>query len=288
MALGRRIQAASPNLRAFARLEHAERRRLRNSAIDLREFWTRYLLGAERELGFELMTATRAYRSFMATQAKLVAAGHHALIVDVGAGTGDLALSLERLGDSENTKIVAVDFIVDALKRGRGRLAGSGSAPRASHASVACRLGQPAALIPLADASADAVVASLLLSYVEDPALVLAEIRRVLRSRGRLIASTMRRDADISRIYREGVAELPPDRIREHFGPRTQAQIDLYQRGLLNNAATLLRLEEDGVFRFWDEDEFISLLREAGFSVLEVVHAFGEPPQALVVHAQVA
>jgi SAM-dependent methyltransferase len=62
--------------------------------------------------------------------------------------------------------------------------------------------------IPMADHSVDRVIASLLISYLEHPELLLAEIHRILRPGGRLVLSTLCRDADISRLYVESLAEL--------------------------------------------------------------------------------
>jgi hypothetical protein len=53
----------------------------------------------------------------------------------------------------------------------------------------------------------------------------------------------------------------------------------------LNDAAKLLEYEEFGFFQFWDEDELVALLEGSGFSVASCSQSFGDPPQAIVVAA---
>lgn len=291
MALGRTVAAVSPDVRAFARLEKAERKRLAAREVDVREFWSDYLLGENQSLGIELMTATRSYRAFMSDQVRMLDVPDGGLVLDVGSGTGDLALNVARQTHLDRSwRLVAVDFVTDALRRGRRRVA-SARTPSETLAgvhSIAADLDVASAKcrIPLADASVDGVVASLLLSYLSAPACLLDELRRVIRPGGCLVASTMRRDADISKLYVEGVAELPPDRVRAYFGAHSDAEVEVFQRHFLNNAARLLRLEEEGRFRFWDADEFEGLFRAAGFEDIEIRSSFGVPAQAHVLRAR--
>jgi hypothetical protein len=93
--------------------------------------------------------------------------------------------------------------------------------------------------------------------------------------------STLRRDADISAIYFDGVAELVAAGAEALAVEKGVAFAEL-QRSFLNEAAKLLDLEEQGLFRFYDEGEFASLARDAGFRVVSVEPALGTPPQAIV------
>ena len=109
---------------------------------------------------------------------------------------------------------------------------------------------------------------------------------RVLRPAGTLVLSSMRRDADISKVYVDAMAELPPDRRRARFGVEAAVDFEGLQHVFLNDAARLMQLEDEGRFRFWDADELAQLLAEAGFEPLHLEPAFGDPAQAVIVQAR--
>jgi ubiquinone/menaquinone biosynthesis C-methylase UbiE len=96
-------------------------------------------------------------------------------VVELGAGTG---VNLDLYPDVVED-LVLVEPDPHMAKRLRARLDAS---PRA--ASV---LEAPAERLPLADASRDLAVATLVLCTVPDPAAALAELRRVLVPGGRLL-----------------------------------------------------------------------------------------------------
>jgi hypothetical protein len=95
----------------------------------------------------------------------------------------------------------------------------------------------------------------------------------------------MQKDADISKIYMEGLDELRRGLARERFGAEGERQLAESARTFLNDAARLLDLEEQGTFQFWEPDELVALTRGAGFSNLSVCSVFGTPPQAVMVSA---
>ena len=98
--------------------------------------------------------------------------------------------------------------------------------------------------------------------------------------------STLRRDADISKLYVGGISELPPDRVRDHFGEEGLQDFDRLQRKFLNDAARLLNLEEAGRFRFWDPGELAELAAAAGFVEARTELVFGDPAQAVLLSAR--
>jgi arsenite methyltransferase len=97
------------------------------------------------------------------------------VVADVGAGTGLLTFAAaERVGPEGD--VIALDISVDVLEELRARAA----APNISYL-----VGQ-ADVLPLLDASADAVVTRSVLIYVDDKAEAAREFRRVLRPGGRV------------------------------------------------------------------------------------------------------
>lgn len=102
-------------------------------------------------------------------------------ILDVGAGTGICSRRLARL--YPRARLTAVDCTPDMLRKARGR-------GRRWFSRVAFACGDAEAL-PIADASIDLVVSSLMLPSAESPEAVLAEFRRVLRPGGLLMFASL-------------------------------------------------------------------------------------------------
>jgi SAM-dependent methyltransferase len=96
-------------------------------------------------------------------------------VIDLGAGTGDFAAELAAAG----CRVTALDPSPVAIGRLRER-----------HPGIDARTLEPGAPLPLADGEADAVWAGEVIEHVADTADWLSEVRRVLRSGGRLLLST--------------------------------------------------------------------------------------------------
>jgi ubiquinone/menaquinone biosynthesis C-methylase UbiE len=240
------------------------------------------LLGRDETLGIELMTAASAYRSLMEAQIKELALAPGTRVADLGSGVGSFPIQLAERWPNDTSTIYELDIVRSALKRGRDRLIESGY--RSSLVRpVECDLSG-SAVVPLRTCAVDRVMASLLFSYIHDPQALLNEIRRILTPGGRLVASSLRRDADISKIYMDGLAELRQAPVMQRLGSALPLVSHAAPR-FLNDAAKLLEYEEVGFFQFWDEEEFTSILENAGFRVVSCKRAFGDPPQAIVVAA---
>jgi arsenite methyltransferase len=96
-------------------------------------------------------------------------------VLDVGAGTGLLALgAVDRVGRQGD--VIALDISVDALEELRANTKTPNLAYLVGSADV----------LPLPDASVDAVVTRSVLIYVEDKAEAAREFHRVLRPGGRV------------------------------------------------------------------------------------------------------
>jgi ubiquinone/menaquinone biosynthesis methyltransferase len=98
--------------------------------------------------------------------------------LDVGAGTGDLALALAR--QARGSRVIAMDFSSEMLRLGARKASRSGLA-----GVVQPVLGDATGL-PIRDQSMDAVVTGFTLRNVADLRSALAEARRVLRPGGRI------------------------------------------------------------------------------------------------------
>jgi ubiquinone/menaquinone biosynthesis C-methylase UbiE len=92
------------------------------------------------------------------------------IVVDLGAGTGIVALGLQELG----FQMVGIDVAAAMLRRARDRIG-----PHVVRAD--------AARLPLDDGAVVQSLSVWLLHCVPDPAAVLAEVARVLRPGGRLL-----------------------------------------------------------------------------------------------------
>jgi ubiquinone/menaquinone biosynthesis C-methylase UbiE len=280
------IRPKLPSIRELERVRQAERARRPAVRLNAKEFWRDYVLGRRGEGGIQLLTATDAYQEMMAAQVERLALKPGDRVLDLGSGTGELAGVLARQFWSGSTpSVVEVDLVAEALRRSRTR---STERPRRGSPvlGLAADLDLGTRSLPFSDSSVHAALASLLVSYLNQPVELLKDLLRVVRPGGRVVVSSLRRDADISQIYAAGMAELQPDRIADLFGASVASHFEILQREFLNSAAKLVDLEESGRFRFYEADELSDLVREAGFVDVVVDAAFGEPAQAFVANAQ--
>ena len=287
IALGRSVQAVKPPPDLVRKRRRDERRRLRAAEVDLKGFWRDYLVGRDGRLGIELVSSTTAYRSLMALQIDSLELSAGESVVDLGSGTGALPVELSGKRDLHDLSVIAVDLITDGLKRARLRVdQGWGSGHAFAFLAANLDRGVGGGGIPLQDASADAVLASLLLNYLRDPTALLQEVARVLRPGGRFALSGMRPDADISKICVSGVAEIRSGEAQAVWAADGVESLDKSLQEFISSGARLLDLEEADNFHFWEPAEVEELVRGAGLEVTEVRHGYGDPPQAFVVVAR--
>jgi ubiquinone/menaquinone biosynthesis C-methylase UbiE len=128
----------------------------------------------------------------------------------------------------------------------------------------------------------DKIIASLFVSYLFNPDEIFHDFYRMLKPDGLLLVSSMKPDSDISLIFTNYVDKV------QHFnfsGSEIKSQdISLLgAREMLNEAAALFELEEDGYFQFFSEKELVHMFRTAGFRHIQVFSSLGNPPQAFIV-----
>jgi demethylmenaquinone methyltransferase/2-methoxy-6-polyprenyl-1,4-benzoquinol methylase len=161
--------------------------------------------------------------------------------IDVGAGTGDLALGLIRASHA-SSRVIGLDIAPRMLSLSRARLANAGQRYRAVLAT--------AEALPLADASVERAISGFTLRNVADLPRALAEMRRVLRPGGRAVLLEL---------------SHPPSRA---FAPLYR----WYFEALLPRIAAALGGDPDAyrylprsLRAFPGADELSALLRAAGF-----------------------
>jgi demethylmenaquinone methyltransferase/2-methoxy-6-polyprenyl-1,4-benzoquinol methylase len=158
-------------------------------------------------------------------------------VLDIGAGTGDMAREMERAGAR---LIVGADFSVDMLR--------AAAAP--GRTSPALRWAAADALrLPFRDATFDRVTNAFLLRNLVDLPAGLREMARVLRPGGRLVCLDMTHPppgpfAALYRIYFSRV--IPPI------------------AGLLSGDRVAYRYLPDSLEGFPDADALSHMLRDAG------------------------
>jgi len=174
--------------------------------------------------------------------------------IDVGAGTGDLALLVEkRLGSQGH--VVAVDLNAAMLREGVRKLARRGLGSRIAYQRAT------AERLPFRDASFDAATAGFCIRNVGDLMQTFSEILRVLRPGGRFVC------LEFSRPARAWLRAL----------------YDWYSFTLLPRIGTIVARDRTGVYRylpdsiraFPDQEALKDLLLKAGFRQVDYQNLSG-------------
>lgn len=129
---------------------------------------------------------------------RAVGAGSGVDLIDVGCGTGNVAIQAAEAGAS----VVGLDLAPEMLERAR-------AASEAAGLHIDWIEGDAQAL-PFADASADAVVSSFGCMLAPRHEVVAMELGRILRPGGRMALSTWPPDSAIGEFTRMGTAHMPP------------------------------------------------------------------------------
>jgi demethylmenaquinone methyltransferase/2-methoxy-6-polyprenyl-1,4-benzoquinol methylase len=130
-----------------------------------------------------LMTAglDGRWRSFAARQITL---GPHQRALDIGTGTGDLAIAVARASDS-TARVVGVDFTPEMLEHARSKVAHLGLADQIEF------LSGDGEHLEFADASFDACGSAWVVRNLADLSRGLSEMLRVVKPGGRMVCLEM-------------------------------------------------------------------------------------------------
>ena len=289
LAIGRELPACKGSARGLRRLSIKESERVPSINPALKEFWRDYLIGRDRSFGSELLASGSAYQRMMEVQVSLLGLRFGDRLLDLGSGNGAFEVHLQRWTDCPPALFVnSIDFVDEALQRARARLLREKSNAgeiNVSFTNADLNLLRSQESIPMKSGCFDAVIASFLIGYLDNPKLVLQEIYRLLRSGGRLVASSLCSDADISLLYAESVAEFQLGLAGRELLGIEEADLSVVTQNFLNDAARILQFEELGMFRFWEAADLRDLVSNEGFSDVKVTPSLGCPPQALIVSA---
>jgi hypothetical protein len=111
-------------------------------------------------------------------------------------------------------------------------------------------------------------------------------MRRVLVPGGTLVVSSMRPDADTSKLFLDLIAHLENADDADLPADVDRAKLLSAARDFVNRAADLLRRREEGLFRFYSDAELAHVLALAGFEDTVTMASFGSPPQAVIVRCR--
>ena len=156
------------------------------------------------------------YGSTFTREAMLALLPHHWTVADLGCGTGTITAALA----GHVGRVIGVDNSPAMLDAARATTRGL--------ANVRLLPGELTRL-PLPDASCDAAVCVLVLTYVEDIDAALAEMTRVLRRGGRVVVvDLLRHDREeFRRTYGQSNPGFDPDALRKSMEAAGLAEVDV-------------------------------------------------------------
>lgn len=115
------------------------------------------------------------------------------VVVDLGSGAGiDVFLAAKKVG--RTGRVIGVDMTDEMLQRARKNAAEGG------YSNVEFRKGDIEERIPLDDGTADVVVSNCVINLTTDKVRAFREIRRVLKSGGRMVISDLVTDREATSI----------------------------------------------------------------------------------------
>jgi ubiquinone/menaquinone biosynthesis C-methylase UbiE len=276
--------------------EKAEWSRVRQKDIDFMDYWRTYLLGQEKEeLGFDLISLTDEYIELMEKQVELLQIRDTDLVIDLGGGTGNFIqcylekgpISGPSVDPRRSAKIIMVDFVKEALLKARQKHKESIGAAGRSLSDLGYitadldSVGRPLKL-PFRDHSIDKILASLFISYIKTPKITLRECFRILKPGGKIVLSSLKPDTDMSKPIHALIEKIKTQDDLPHFKDKNKEELLIAVQHYINSAAYLTDLEEEKTFKFYNAEELSGLLKDSGFTHIQMFETFGNPRQGLI------
>lgn len=205
------------------------------------------------------------YRMLMEAVTDSLEAAPGWLVLDAGCGTGN---HLARIMHTQpGVKAVGIDFSPAMLHRARAKLG--------KEQGVILQEANLNHLLPFPEETFDAVICVNVLYAVQEPALLLHEIHRVLKEGGRLVLVTPSFQPKMSHIFREHV-----NRLRETvplLWPMVLAGQILWTTPLLLVFMIINHLiQNTQSFHFVDDKELCSLMDDCGFTITSMEKVYGK------------
>jgi ubiquinone/menaquinone biosynthesis C-methylase UbiE/esterase/lipase len=195
------------------------------------------------------------------------------MILDAGCGNGSFGafLLVNIMYKNQNIifqkslplfSYVGVDFVDGALKEATSMqknlhlemIEKIGTRRLVSYSHV---LGDLNESLTFKSDSFDKICCNLVVSYMQNPLFTLKELARVLRSKGRLVVTSLKPHADLTEIYRNFIKVAESDEEIEEAWK------------LLNNAGAIKCKEAEGYYNFFSEKQLTVMLNMAGFKRIQ-------------------
>jgi len=274
---------AIPNDQQLARCAKAEWDRApRTRLTSLQDFWHGYMLGTtEGSLGFDVLSMTRGYQEMMKLQMALLDVDPNEIFHDLGGGMGHSLPYLAQIRGKTPIKAHLYDFVPQLIEVAENRADQLGIDLTVHEWDAESPKSMPTLT------SAKHLLMSMFLSCLQDPLGFLHRLGRHLPNGARIVASTIRPDADLSAEYADLLDDIAHGRLPVPSGYRREQFLQAV-RDYMNTAAWLLRLTEEGTFHLFEEEEFVKLFESSGFTIKKVMKSFGKPPRAIVLEAEKA
>ena len=211
-------------------------------------------------------------------------------ILDAGCGNGNYAffLLLKQAYKRRQSPVLlgtrpcfyyGIDFVHEAVSEGQhrieelqqGLLKGTGGSTqhplflRSEFVVADLEVG-----VPFPDDFFDQICCNLVVSYLQTPEKVVAELCRILRPGGKLAVSSLKPNADLSEIYRNFVAVAENEEEIAHA------------RKLLSNAGAIKVKEARGLYCFYSEGELRRLFRKCGLRQIRILRSFGDQANVII------
>ena len=274
------MEIQDPSRRAIGLQNRIEREASKMKPVlpssHLRHFWQDYLhhFHAIAQVGDYRQLLDQVYQS-------LAFPNHPTTILDAGCGNGTLAnfISLRQFWDGQkhhNTPgpihYVGLDFVSEALQGAMQTISQKSSIEQEENESpfssshlttsfVQGNLNQP---LPFQDGQFDRVVSNLVIGYLENISSTVKEMFRVLAPGGTLVLTNLKPNSDLTQVYR-------------NYVDRTDSQQDIEEgRHLLHNSGKIRHAESEGVFHFYDQEEWQSLFEECGIADVDIHTTFAD------------